>query len=315
MRSASRCCCCRPRSAPDAADPLRWNLPAGTVWLRADRLAAGAQGFAALRISGGIFNAGVVLPPPEPDGTLLVPVVAPWTLSVEPEAAPAADAAGSDGNALAIELPSRLELGNGVAPVIGGALGLAGFGDALRFATQAGAAVIGGDAIAFPFDTAGATWGIAGNRSPLCQADGSAEVAAAVWSLPLSRAPLEQAGEAAHGGSVVLLLRNGPALRIAGASGVCRAIDSVLSANARGLDWKVRRAESNLSIDVTLWDPSSSRLQSGEQRIAGLRLREPARWRRPGRPRRRPPAQPLEPAARRERPALRLRRHRRSVDA
>ena len=259
-------------SAPDAADPLLWNLPAGTVWLRADRLAAGAQGFVALRISGGIFNAGAVLPPPEPDGTLLVPVVAPWALSVEPEPAPAADAAGSDGNALAIELPLRLELGNGVAPVVSGALGLAGFGDALRFATQAGAPVIGGDAIAFPFDTTGATWRIAGNRSALCQADGSAEVAAAVWSLPLSKAPLEQAGEAAHGGSVALLLRNGPALRVAGASGVCRAIDSVLSADARGLDWKLRRAETNLSIDVALWDPSSSRLQSGVQRIAGLRF-------------------------------------------
>jgi hypothetical protein len=259
-------------SAQDAADPLRWNLPAGTVWLRAERLAAGALGFAALRITGGIFNAGALLPPPEPDGTLLVPVTAPWTLSVEPEAAPAADAAGSDGNAMAIELPLRLELGNGVAPIVSGALGLAGFGEALRFATQAGAVVIGGDAIAFPFDTDGATWSIAGNRSRLWQADGSAEVAAAVWSLPLSTAPLEQAGEAAHGGSLALLLRNGPALRIAGASGVCRATDSVLSANARGVDWQVRRAETNLSIDVALWGPSSSRLQSSAQRIAGLRF-------------------------------------------
>lgn len=259
-------------SAPDAADPLRWNLPAGTVWLRADRLAAGAQGFAALRISGGTFNAGAVLPPPGPDGTLLVPVVAPWTLSVEPEPAPAAEAAGSDGDALTVELPSRLELGNGVAPVIGGAIGLAGFGDALRFATQAGAPVIGGDAIAFPFDTEGATWRIAGNRSVLCQADGRADVAAAVWSLPLSRAPLDQAGEAAHGGSVALLLRDGPALRVAGATGLCRAIDSVLSADARGLEWTLRRAESNLAIDIALWDPSTSRLQSGAQRVTRLRF-------------------------------------------
>jgi hypothetical protein len=259
-------------SAPDAVDPLRWNLPAGTVWLRADRLAAGAQGFAALRISGGVFNAGAVLPPPQADGTVLIPVVAPWRLSVEPEPAPAADGAGSDGNALAIELPLRLELGNGVAPLVSGSVGLAGFGDVLRFSTQAGATVIGGDAIAFPFDTAGATWRIAGNRSPLCKADGSAEVAAAVWSLPLSQAPLELAGEAAHGGSVALLLRNGPALRIAGASGVCRVIDSVLSADARSLEWKVRRAETNLSTDVALWDPSSSQLQSGAQRLAGLRF-------------------------------------------
>ena len=93
-----------------------------------------------------------------------------------------------------------------------------------------------------------------------------------MWSLPLSKAPLEQAGEAAHGGSVALLLRDGPALRVAGASGVCRAIDSVLSADARGLDWKLRRTETNLSIDVALWDTSSSRLKSGVQRIAGLRF-------------------------------------------
>jgi hypothetical protein len=259
-------------SVPDAADPLRWNLPAGTVWLRADRLAAGAQGFAALRINGGTFTSGAVLPPPQPDGTLLVPAVAPWTLNVEPEPAAAADFAGSDGNALTIELPLRLELSNGFAPVISGALGLTGFGEALRFVTQTGAAVIGGDAIAFPFQTNAATWRIAGNRSPLCQADGSAEVVAAVWSLPLSKAPLEQAGEAAHGGSVALLLRNGPALRFAGASGVCRAIDSVLSADARGLDWKLRRSETNVSIDVSLWDPSSSRLHSGAQRIAGMRF-------------------------------------------
>ncbi|HZT54978.1 MAG TPA: hypothetical protein VFA35_02040, partial [Burkholderiaceae bacterium] len=132
--------------------------------------------------------------------------------------------------------------------------------------------MIGGDAIAFPFDTAGATWGLAGNRSTLCYVEGSAEVAAAIWSLPSSNAPLEQAGEAAHGGSIALLLRQGPALRIAGASGVCRAVDSVLSANAGGLEWKLRRSETNLSIDVALWDPSSSRLESGAQPVMELRF-------------------------------------------
>lgn len=258
-------------SQVDADDPRRWILPAGSLWIRADRLTAGAPGYAGLRIAGGLLEVGDAPVPVEPDGTLLVPLTAPWRLEVVPEAAPAAGG-GSDGAALALQLPARLELRNGQPPMLEGSIALAGFGTALSFAAPSGAVVAGGDAVGFPYDAGGADWGIDGLRSGLLQAEGRAEVAAALWSLPLSTAPLEQLGEADHGGSIGLLLRDGPTLRLPGATGACRARDSVVGANANGLEWRVRRADSTLALELALWDGAASRLSGGAPRLGGLRL-------------------------------------------
>lgn len=258
-------------SQPDADDPRRWMLAAGSLWIRADRLAADATGFVGLRIAGGLLEVGDAPAPVEPDGTLLVPLTAPWRLEVEPEAAPAAEA-GSDGAALALQLPARLTLRNGQPPVLEGGIALSGFGAALSFAATSGTVVVGGDAIAFAYDIGGAEWRVDALRSTLFQAEGRAEVAAAVWSLPRSAAPLEQLGEADHGGSIGLLLRDGPALRLPGATGACRARDSVVGANANGLDWRVRRADDNLALELALWDGAASRLGGGAPRLAGLRV-------------------------------------------
>ena len=118
----------------DAADPRRVDIPAGTVWLKSDRLAANTLGFVALRDSRGslVFDQAPVF---VPGISLNVLATVPWTLDLEPEAAPAGSLTGSDANAIMVLLPTRMTLRMGRPAVIEGAIGLAGFGNDLRFDT------------------------------------------------------------------------------------------------------------------------------------------------------------------------------------
>ena len=255
----------------EADDPRRFGIPAGTVWLLARHLAPDAPGFVALRVARGtlLFDG---MPQLAPDGSLNVSVAVPWTLEIEPEPAPPAAAGGSDADALSILLPTRLSLRSGQPAVIEGALGLTGFGSDLRFEAQAGAAVAGAEAIGFPFDVGAAAWSIESNRSAVFSVEGDAvRVVGAIWSLPMASADVSQAGEAAHGGSVSVLLRDGPASRLAGASGACSWRNTVLSANAHWLEMKGRRAGASIAADVVLWGPARSRIRFGADQLGGLR--------------------------------------------
>lgn len=256
----------------DAGDPRRFEIPPGTVWLLAKRLVADAPGFVALRVARGSLVFDAAPQHIEPGAHLMVTKAVPWSLEVEPEPAPPGHAAGSDADALSVLLPTRLVVHSSQPAAVEGALGLAGFGTDLRFEAQTGGPVAGGDAIGFPFETAGSVWSIAGNRSPVFQLDGDAvTVAAAVWSLPLASADVAEAGEAAHGGSASLLLREGPVSRLAGTSGACSWRDTVLTANARGLDMKGRRAGASVAADVVLWGAARSDLRFGAEQLGGLR--------------------------------------------
>lgn len=259
----------------DANDAQRFDIPAGTVWLLARRLVAEASGYVALRVARGSLVFSEAPRVVEPGGALLAAAAVSWTLELEPEPAPAAEAGGSDGDALAVTLPTRLVVHSHRPTVVEGALGLAGFGSELHFDAAFGAPVAGGDAIGFVFADAGpgagADWSITANRSPVFQLKGAAQVVAALWSLPLASTDPAQAGEAAHGGSVSLLLRDGPTSRLSGCSGACVWRNTVLSANARGLELKGRRASTSIAADVALWAPARSALRFGADQLAGLR--------------------------------------------
>ena len=254
----------------DANDPRRFDIPAGTVWIQARRLVAEAPGHVALRVAGGSLSFAELPQVVAPGGRLEVDFGALWTLDVAPEPAPPAEADGSDGAALGIVLPTRLVMHSAAPPRLEGPLALTGFGTRLRFDTQAGAPVAGGDAIGFPFNVVDPAWSIVAHRSPVFQCAGQAQVVGAVWSLPLTRTDPSQAGEAAHGGAVSVLLRGGPTSRIAGASGACEWRDTLLTASARGLELKGRRASASIAADVVLWGPARSELRFGGQ-LGGLR--------------------------------------------
>ena len=258
-------------TAVDAADPSRFEIPAGTLWLLARHLVPDATGFVALRIARGSL---VFDNPPQlaPDTGITVSVAVGWALEIEPEPAPPAAAGGSDADALSVLLPTRVRVRRGQPAIVEGAIGLAGFGSEMRFEAQLGAPIASPQAIGFPFATDGAIWSVAANRSPVFSFDGGPiNVAGAIWLLPLAGIDAAQAGEAAHGGSVSVLLRDGPTSRLAGASGTCSWRNTVLTANARWLELEGRRASATIAADVVLWGAARSSLRFGVGRLAGLR--------------------------------------------
>lgn len=254
-----------------------FELPAGSLWIRARFLVPGAAGYAGLRIRGGRLELGArALALPE--GRFSVVPTQPWTLSVEPAPPPAAEAGGSDAHALALTLPERLEVRSNGAPAVAGALAMAGFGSALDFVPAAGAPTAGAGAIDFPFaPPAGesAVWTVDGNRSAAAQLAGSCPVASAAWSLPVVSIPSdampETAGEAAHGGSLVARLRDGFRLRLPGvAAAAFRAFDTVLTADAARLRLEVRQAQAAGRLELDLWRPAQSRCVFGREAIGRL---------------------------------------------
>lgn len=248
-------------SGPDPVDPSVWNLPAGTVWMRADRLVDRAAGWAGLRIARGTLRfddatAG--------DDGLEMPADAQWTLSVEPELPPAGTAAGSDGAAVTVLLPTELRVSSDVGPVVTGPLGMSGFGSALHFAARSGAAVATANAVVFPFDTGGATWSVTANRSPLFDlgADSVVVVAEAAWVVRLTAAPPDWFGEAAHGGAVRLRLGDGVRSRVADTAGDTRWRTAVLTADAYGIDLHAQ-ADARVVVDLALWNASRTTVRIG----------------------------------------------------
>ncbi len=256
-------------TAENASEPGRWELPAGSVWLKADRLSPGAQGFVALRVSGGSIRATNAS---ERGDEIVVGSRGTWACELHPEQPPAV-AAGSDGEAASAQLPLSLQVhGDGIAPSVSGAVSMSVFGAEVHFDQQVGAPVAGDDGIALPFDVAGATWGIQAQRSRACSfsTEIPVPVEAGMWLLPLARGPVETASEARHGGSVVVLLGKGCTSRIPGASGACRWSQTRVSADADGVAIHARRPAGSVSLALRLWDSAFTTVESGG-RLHGLR--------------------------------------------
>jgi len=250
-------------------------LPAGTVWIRGERLIRGAPGYAVLRISDGTLELDAPATQAAPNAPLQIRLDTAWTLTVTPEPAPASSPEGSDGDALAVSLPGRLVLRSDGQVTVDGAPGLAGFGGALVFETPSGGPVVTDAAIAFPYAAPADPWAIDGGRSRVAAFSGQAGVQAALWALPTTNVALEEAFEAAHGGSVAALFAGTLSCELRGAPGRLVWTNPNLTANALGLELKARTADAAAALDLGVWGPAQTQLAlagpARDLRFASLR--------------------------------------------
>ena len=132
-----------------------FTLPPGTVWLRAERLVPGTADYAVLRVSGGTLELDQPAMIVEPGGQVQVALGANWTLTLQPEAAPPANAEGSDANAVTLQLPREFVLRSDGTASVTGPIGIAGFGSTMSFDTPVGGPVAADRAIVFAYDVGG----------------------------------------------------------------------------------------------------------------------------------------------------------------
>ena len=249
-------------SAIDAALRII-TIPAGTVWLRAERLVPGTAGYAVLRVIGGTLQLDQPATILAPGGGVQVGLGANWTLTLEPEAAPTADGDGSDANAMTLQLPSQFELRSDGTSTVTGPIGVSGFGSTLSFDTPIGGPIAADQAIVFAYDVGATQWFVAGNRSTLLGLIGDCTVQAALWGLPLTLVAPEAAGEAAHGGFIGLRFQGTVQGTLGGGEGRVPWVDPTLLASAQGLEWRSRRADASTRLSLGLWGPARSDLDFG----------------------------------------------------
>ena len=238
-----------------AADPARrvFSIPAGTVWVQAHLLVFGTAGFVALRVSAGTLVFEQAARVVQPSGNLEIFDGQRWTLTLTPEAAPEATAEGSDGNALALTLPSELVVRAVGGARVAGAIGMAGFGQTLAFDTPVGAPVAADQAIVFAYDAGAARWSINRHRSVLLGLSGDCTVQAALWALPVTQVPPAQAGQAANGGVIGLRFLGALRSSLDGWDGHLGWRDVRLLADAQGLDLRSRHAVASARLTCQLW--------------------------------------------------------------
>ena len=249
-----------PRDTAADAELQNFSIPAGTVWVRAAQLVEGAEGFVALRVAGGALELGASGVQAGPGGDLQLALGATWRVTLVPEPAPPAAADGSDGDALSIELPTELAIQSDGTVNVTGALGLSGFGSALRFETPRSGPLVADQAIAFPYDGLADPWSIAGNRSALTTLVGECAVPLAAWVLPVTQVPPALAFEAVHGGSLAIRFHGELESRWSGARGRFAAIDAGLTVDALGLELRSHRVDAAVDLTLALWGPARSDL-------------------------------------------------------
>ena len=260
------------------------NIPAGTVWLRAERLVPGTAGYAVLRVSGGSLQLDQPAMIVAATGDVQVALGASWTLTLELQAAPPANGDGdgdgdaeADGpaaNAMALRLPREFELRSDGSSRVTGPIGMTGFGSALSFDTPSGGAVAADQAIVYAYDVGATAWSIAGQRSVLLGLTGDCTVQAALWGLPLTLEPPETAGEAAHGGLIGFRFQGTVQSILSDGDGRLPWVNPTLLASAQGFEWRSRRALASAQLahlELGLWGPARSEFDFGAG-LTDLRL-------------------------------------------
>ena len=276
--SMSMSCLCKyidlpmllPRETVADAELRNFIIPAGTVWLKAERLVPGAAGFVTLRVASGTLELSVPAAQAAPGADVQLAIGATWRLTLVPEPAPPA-AGGSDGNALSIELPTELAIQSDGTVNVTGALGMSGFGSALRFDAPRGGPLVADQAIVFPYEVPAAPWFIGSNRSRLATFEGACLVPLALWVLPVTQTPPDRAFEASHGGSIVMQLKGDLETHCEGASGCFAAVEASLTVNAVGIELRSRHARGVVRLALSLWGPARSDLEFREV-VADLRF-------------------------------------------
>jgi len=248
-----------PRETVGDADLRNFSIPAGTVWVNAARLVAGATGYVVLRVAGGSLELSVPAVQAGPGADVQLAIDSAWRLTLVPEPAPP-PVAGSDGDALAIELPSELVIQSDGTVTVTGAIGVSGFGSALRFDTPRGGPVLTDRNIVFPYEGLADAWTIAANRSRLAALGGEGTVALGLWALPVTQIAPDQAFEALHGGSIAVQLHGELRTHWAGAQGGFVSTDVNLTADAMGLEMQTRHPDAAVQLALSLWGPARSDL-------------------------------------------------------
>ena len=147
---------------------------------------------------------------------------------------------------------------------------ISGFGSDLEFRDTLGPPVADADSIAFPYSAVDALWSIDANLSSTAQLNGECRVVSAAWTLPLNKLPPNTYGEAAHGGSLRLRLRDGLESRMRGAAGTFSWFDSILTANGLGLSLDAQQAASSARTELDLWSPAHTGAVFAQQNIGRL---------------------------------------------
>ena len=195
------------------------TLAAGSVWLRADLLAAGAPsaGYVGVRIDGGDL---VFTPPPiNANGQLTIPAGGQCTLALNLAKAPAPLAgpgpAGSDAATAKLALPDRvafrLEAGKAQVTNLGDAHCTV-YGDALDF-TWDKAATPGWEpllqSLTVPLKPSASILKVAKSASPFARLTGRTNIAKTGWALPVALIDTANPTEAAGNGGLAVLGTDG----------------------------------------------------------------------------------------------------------
>ena len=259
-------------STPEDGDDQSWQLPAGTVWIRTRFLVANTPGFTGLRIAGGQlrFTGASV----QDETQLVLTDLSPWTLAVQPEQPPAAQLTGSDAEALALTLPTRLVVHSSAPSEVTGGLSISGFGSDLSFTRDATPPFVADGLLRFPLASANDDWTIEANRSDVAQFSGEARVESPVWALPQSASVVGGITRAPHGGSLVVRVSGKIEGRIADQSGppfICYV--STLTANGQRVELNGLQVAPGGRDEIELWSKSRSSFTFSQQAISRLLFR------------------------------------------
>jgi len=246
-----------------------FSIPAGTVWLRARFVVGNTAGYVGLRVKAGTLKIDRAAQP-RPGHSIGVPTSARWSLTLEPQQPSDPDGNGSDANALTVRVPRRIEVLSTGELHVNGRMMISGFGSDLEFPGTLGAPFADANSIAFPYDAGDSSWSIDGNLSTAAQFTGECRVVSPAWTLPLNKLSLNTFGEALHGGSIRLRLRDGLESRMLGAAGNFTWLDTILTANRAGISLEAQQAISSARSELDLWTPAHTEAVFNQQNIARL---------------------------------------------
>ena len=255
-----------PRESSSSDGNRTFEIPPGTVWLRARFAVPNTAGYIGVRVKRGTLQIDRAAQP-RPGNSIGVPTTAEWSLELEPEQPGAPDGSGSDANAVTARLPRRFVVVSTGESHVKGKIVISGFGSDLEFLDPLGAPFADADSITFPYDAGDAVWSIDGNLSKAAQFTGECRVMSAGWTLPLNKLPLNAFGEASHGGSLRIGVRDGLKSRMLGAAGTFTWFDTILSANAQGISLDALQAASSARSELDLWTTAHTDAVFAQQSI------------------------------------------------
>ena len=260
-----------PASSSQIPNSPNWSIPAGTVWMESGFLVPGGTNFAGVRVQSGTLEFNGLLQ--RQGAFLLVPDGTDWTLSVELEQPEAGGAGGSDGDALALQLPTQLKVHSNAPPELTGEASLSGFGSDLHL-SPSGAPFVDRHQLCFALQAAEPVWTIDGNASRVAQFSGSAAPGNPRWAVPISNTPPEQLGEAAHGGSIVFSAGDGLTSTLAAQEGdVSRWSVATVTVNAEQVEIVSLQPESGARYDLAQWSTSLTKIRFAGSPIENLSFR------------------------------------------